>query len=120
MREEIQALAESLVPVEESEKETLALLCEAAEREVLDRLRSADELERGRAACLCAAAWLAAAGLLTGRAAAAGDSFTVGDVSISGGSGQMAERADCLRRQAWELLRPYCGDRGFAFRGVAG
>ena len=120
MREEIQSLAEILTSPSEEERELLKLLCAAAEREVLGRLRSENDWESCRETCLCAAAWLAAAGLLTGRAARAGESFTVGDVSISGDKGQLAERAICLRRQALELLRPYCADQNFAFRGVAG
>ena len=69
-----------------------------------------------------AAAWLAAAGLLTGRSAgSAGEGFTIGEVSLSRADpAQSRNTAECLRRQAWRLLRPYCRDGDFVFRGVPG
>ena len=122
MTEEILTLAAALTGASDSERGALELLCAAAEREVLGRLRPDCDREEAREACLCAAAWLAAAGVLTGRGAgSAGDSFTIGEVSLSRSDpAQSRNTAACLRRQAWQLLRPYCQDGDFAFRGVAG
>ena len=122
MTEEILALAGALTGAKEQEQAALQLLCSAAEQEVLGSLKQGSDAVEHREVCICAAAWLAAAGLLTGRAAK-GDcgSFKVGEVSVSGGGGQqLMAVADCLRQQAYRLMTPYAGDGGFAFLEVAG
>lgn len=121
MTDEILALAEKMTGGRPEEAELLALLCAAAEKEVLARLRPDQNPEACREACLCAAAWLAAAGVLAGRAVGGGGSFTVGEVSLrESEGGDTLAAAQALRRQAWQLLRPYCRDEGFAFRETAG
>ena len=122
MTEEILTLAMTLTGASEGERAVLEPLCAAAEREVLGRLRPDCDREEAREPCLCAAAWLAAAGLLTGRSAgSAGEGFTIGEVSLSRADpAQSRNTAECLRRQAWRLLRPYCRDGDFVFRGVPG
>ena len=115
--EEILALAKTLTGAPEGEEEALRLLCAAAEREVLDR----GGPECPREVCLCAAAWLAAAGWLTGRAASdGGGSWKVGEVSWSSGGRAALEAAEGLRQQAWRLLAGAGRDPGFAFREVRG
>ena len=120
--DEILALAAVLTGAKEQEQAALQLLCTAAEQEVLNGLKDGCDRESCREVCICAAAWLAAAGLLTGRAATGdGGSFKVGEVSVSGGDGQrLLQVAACLRQQAEQLMMPYAKDGGFAFLEVAG
>ena len=115
MTEEIFAIARVLVPPSAEEETVLLRLCAGAERELRAALRPGTAAEDCADLFLCAAAWLAAANLAGGRCETG--SVRVGDVSVSGGNwGDTAQR---MRRQAWKIMAPYCGD-GFAFVGVPG
>ena len=68
----------------------------------------------------CAAAFTAAADYL-GKNCAGGESFTVGDVTVKGMTGQTAQAlADGLRQSAERLMAPYAVSGTFCFKGVRG
>lgn len=120
MRETIMALAAAIASPSEAEQPLLEALCAAAETELTGRLREGTAPADCANAFLCAAALLAAAGLLPCRAADGVEQFTVGEVSIRSGAGDRCEAGALLRRQALALMAPYCSDDSFAFRGVRG
>lgn len=122
MHEEILKLAAAIVKPTEAEMPLLEALCTAAEAEVSGRLREDRTAESCGGAFLCAAALLAAAGVLPGRSGADVEQFTAGDVTLRTGnsSGNLCETAAALRRQAAEIMAPYWTDGGFAFLGVRG
>ena len=69
----------------------------------------------------CAAALLAAAGLLPCRDGGDVERFTAGEVSLqTGGNGGLCAAAGLLRRQAAAMMAPYWADDSFAFAGVRG
>ena len=77
-------------------------------------------LRRTREAFLCAAGYLAAAGLVGSRGGRA-EQFTAGEVSIR--TGGTEDRGTQLRALARQLMAPYSESGGadaFAFRGVLG
>ena len=115
MTEKIFAIADGLCGAGEEERELLRILASAAESRVRKASEGTDTAEDILA---CAAAWLAAADLLTARSAARVERITVGEVSLSP-AGAESSRAEALRRQAWRLLNPAGGD-GFAFLWVRG
>ncbi len=113
MVEEVLALAATLGKVEESGE--LRLLCEAAVRELTGALREGMAPGDCGAAFVLGAAWLALAGLETGRERV--ESFTAGAVSVRTGGGG---RGKALRLQARQVMKPFLRDEGFIFRGVRG
>ena len=119
MTDEIIALAKTLTAATEAEEGLLELLAGAAEQRLTAMLRADVTAETCGGAFLCAAALLAAADLLgTRQGAAEGvERFTAGDVSVTRTVG--GTTAESLRRQALEMIKPYCGG-SFAFWGVRG
>ena len=118
MREEITAIASELSRATETEESVLTKLCTAACAEIEGKLREGISKEDCEGAFTCAAAWLAAAALVSARAGGEDvSSLRAGDLSVTKRSAAEYER---LRRQAWELMAPYVKDSGFCFRGVRG
>ena len=120
MHEEILRLAAAIVQPSETEMPLLEALCTAAAEETERRLREEQRPEMCTDAFLCAAALLAAAGLLPGRECAAVEQFTAGEVSLRQGGGDLCQAAAALRRQAAAMMAPYWKDDSFAFLGVRG
>lgn len=121
MTEEIYALAAGIARPAAGEETLLRLLCRETERQLARQ--AGDRREECREALLCAAAFLAAAGLLDSRGSAGGrvERFSVGEVSVTAGAGSVSGGAgDRLRRQAERMMAPYCGGEGFVFIGVRG
>ena len=116
--ERILELAEAMTGPAEQERPLLEALCTAAEAEAAGRLREGLTPEDCGCAYLCAAAMLAAAGLLPCRDAGGAEQFTAGDVTIRTGGG--CEAGADLRRQAAALMTGLWRDDGFAFAGVRG
>ena len=64
---------------------------------------------------------IAAAADYLGKNCAGGESFTVGDVTVKGMTGQSAQAlADGLRQSAERLMAPYAVSGTFCFKGVRG
>lgn len=118
MHEAIFELAKALTQPAQAELPLLEALCAAAGAELAGRLREGLTPEDCGDAFRCAAALLAAAGLLPGREAGEAEQFSAGEVSLRTGDGGQA--ASALRRQAEALMAPYWQDDGFAFLGVRG
>ena len=98
----------------------LQALCDAAVEFWRRRLKGAPAEENGKGALRCAAAFTAAADYL-GKNCAGGESFTVGDVTVKGMTGQTAQAlADGLRQSAERLMAPYAVSGTFCFKGVRG
>lgn len=119
MREKILALARIICVPTEAEGPLLEALASAAEADLEGRLGPGRTAEDCGDAFPCAAALLAAAGLLACRGGGEAERFTVGEVSVAtaGGSGGAAE---ILRRQAERMMAPYWRDDGFAFMEARG
>lgn len=121
MFEHILTLAAGIVQPSDAEKPLLAALCAAAQIELAGRLRSGVSPEDCGDAFPCAAALLAAAGILPCRSGGEVEQFSAGDVSVrTGGNGQLCQAAAVMRRQAVSMLAPYAEDGDFVFRGVRG
>lgn len=121
MLEHILHLAEAIVQPSDAEKPLLTALCAAAEAELARRLREGLSPEDCGDVFPCAAALLAAAGLLPCRSGGDVEQFSAGDVSLrTGGGGQVCEAAAAMRRQAASMMAGYWGDDAFAFQGVPG
>lgn len=121
MLEQILQLAAAIVQPSEAEKPLLEALCTAAEAEIRRRMPEGTAPEDCGDAFFCAAALLAAAGLLPCRSRGNVEQYTVGDVSVrTGSNGQVCETAAAMRRQAASMMAPYWGDSEFAFQGVRG
>ena len=121
MFEQILYLASAIAQPSEAEKPLLEALCTAAEAQLRQRLREDVSPEDCEETFACAAALLAAAGLLPCRSGGDVEQFTVGDVSVkTGGGSQVCEAAAAMRRQAAGMMEAYCGDDTFAFQGVRG
>lgn len=120
MRETILELARAICVPGETEVPVLEALVSAAEAELAGRLGSETSPEDCGDAFLCAAALLAAAGLLACRTGGDVEQFTVGEISLRSGSGGSGGGAEILRRQAERLMAPYWTDDGFAFLEVRG
>ena len=73
-------------------------------------------------AFVCAAAWLAAAALESGRCVGGGiASVRAGDLTVEqAGAREENERVSLLRKSARLLMQPYCVDESFCFRSVRG
>lgn len=113
-------LAAAMTLPTEQEKPMLEALCTAAEAMAAQRLK--EGLTPADCGCtyLCAAAMLAAAGLLPCRESGGVEQFTAGDVTIRTGGGDGCAEGAALRRQAACLMAGYWEDDGFAFVGVKG
>lgn len=121
MQEQILQLAAVIVQPSETERPLLEALCTAAEAEVIRRLRDGTAPEDCGDAFFCAAALLAASGMLPCRGGGDVEQYTVGDVSVrTGGSGKVCGTAAAMRQQAASIMAPYWGDSEFAFQGVRG
>ena len=120
MFEQIMSLAGTIVRPTEEETPLLTALCTAAMAELEGRLGDGLSPEDCGGAFPCAAALIAAAGMLPCRGGGDVEQFSVGDVSLrmDGGGTEAAVRA--LRRQAESMMAAYCGDGDFAFLGVRG
>lgn len=121
MHETVMKLARAITRPSEAEAPMLEALCAAAEAEVAGRLREGWTPEACMEPYCCAAALLAAAGLLPCREDGDVEQFTAGEVSLrtAGGSG-VCGLAATLRRQAAGIMAPYWDDDSFAFMGVRG
>ncbi len=121
IHEKIFRLAAVIAQAGEEETPLLEALCTAAEAQTAQRLRKGCTAgDCGDAFC-CAAAMLAAAGMLTCRGGGEVEQIQAGDVSLRLGTGGGAcEAAAVLRRQSALLMAPYWEDDGFAFAGVRG
>lgn len=121
MLEQIVHLAEVIVQPSQAERPLLTALCAAAEAELARRLREGLSPEDCGDAFPCAAALLAAAGILPCRSGGDVEQFSVGDVSLrTGGGGQVCEASAAMRRQAAGMMSGYWDDGAFAFLGVQG
>ena len=95
-------------------------LCDAAEIFWKTRVQPGTAGEVCSGVLRCAAAFTAAADYL-GKNCAGGESFTVGDVTVKGMTGQSAQAlADGLRQSAERLMAPYAVSGTFCFKGVRG
>ncbi len=117
--EEIFCLAAAIARPTEEERPLLEALCTSAGAETARRLREGVTPESCGEPFLCAAALLAAAGLLPCRDLDGAVQFSAGDVSLKTG-GSLCETAAALRRQAAAIMAPFWGDGEFAFVGVRG
>lgn len=122
MSGQILAIARTMTKADESEQETLAMLCTAQEEALEKRLRDGVSKEACASAFICAASWLAAAALESARAG--GEEFSslrVGDLTVTKrASGESGRRLEALREQARMLMQPYTKDGSFCFFGVQG
>ena len=112
MQEEIYSLAQAILG-QTGEDAALRAACKAAETELCMRLRQDVSPEDCKDSFICAAAWLALAGL---DAAGSGgvQGFSMADLSVTMGGGTPSK---ALRAQAEMLMAPWC-QGAFAFRGV--
>ncbi|MBQ3557454.1 MAG: hypothetical protein IJA11_06625 [Oscillospiraceae bacterium] len=111
-------LARALGRVEEQEFGVLDGLCEAACRQLQERLRKGVKPEDCGQCFVLAGAWLALAGLEVSRSVGQAERFTAGDVSVY--SGDAGQRARALRRQAEQIMSSWLRDTSFMFCGVDG
>ena len=120
MFEQIPLLAAAIAAPTEAERPLLAALCTAAVDEATRRLRPGVTAGDCGDAFLCAAAMMAAAGLMSCRSSGDVEQFSAGDVSLrTGGSGDSCKAA-AIRRHAAEMMEAYWVDSDFAFAGVKG
>lgn len=121
MLEQIISLTAAIAHPSEEEMPLLTALCTAAKAELVRRLREDVAPEDCGSAFPCAAALLAAAGLLPCRSGGNTEQFSVGDVSLRTGSGDWTcEAAAAMRRQAASMMAAYWNDDAFSFQGVKG
>lgn len=120
MVEQILGLAALIARPAEEEKPLLEAMCTAAAADLTRRLRDGVKPEDCRDSFPCAAALLAAGGLLACRSGGDVEQFSVGDVSVRTGGSQGCETAAAMRRQAAAMMAGFCGDDEFAFLGVRG
>ena len=84
------------------------------------RLKDGVDTEKCGGDFICAAAFPAAADLMTGQSGAAA-SFTAGEISVKGrGAAEVKELAGMLRQSAERMMAPYTTQADFVFRGVQG
>lgn len=119
MTERMTELAKSLGRVDETEETAIACLCEAAEQELLGRLKDGVSREDCGSAFDAAGAWIALAGLCEARAAGETvTAFSAGELTLKTKNGAEDSGADALRRQAERLMKPFLEEDGFCFLGV--
>ena len=120
MDQTVRKLAETVSGAGEDEAALLVALCGAAIRRWRGRLREGLTAEDCGTAFHCAAAFTAAADLLSGGGDSAA-SFTAGQVSVKARTAaESAALSASLRQAAEELMAPYTVPDGFAFLGVRG
>ena len=117
----ILAIACAMTKADESERETLTLLCAAQEEALEKQLRDGVSKEMCESAFICAATFLAAA-LESARAGGEElSSLRAGDLTVTKrASGESGRRLEALCAQARMLMRPYTKDGSFCFFGVQG
>ncbi len=119
MHETIVKLASAITMAGTGEAETTLLdsLCTAAETDWTRRLRQGVTPSECGSAFVCAAAFTAAAGMMSAGSGGV-TSFTAGDVSVrcGGSGGESGPKA--LLTQAERLMAPYTEADDFAFYGV--
>ncbi len=115
MTEKIMEMAAVLGKCEPDD--ALGTLCAAAQARLAAQLRPGLTPEDCGDAFVVAAAWTALADREAGEGGGV-ERFTAGAVTIQ--RCDAAQRAQALRLQARQVLRPYLRDEGFSFRGVAG
>lgn len=121
MFEQIPLLAAAVTLPTDAERPLLAALCTAAVDDVKRRLRPGLTAEDCGDAFLCAAAMMAAAGLMSCRSCGVVEQLSAGDVSLRvSSSGDGCEAAASMRRHAAEMMEPYWADDSFAFSEVKG
>lgn len=121
MFDQIVLLAASIALPSETEQRLLEALCTGAAEEASRRLRPGVAAGDCGDTFLCAAAMLAASGLIACRGCGTVEQFSAGDVSLrTGGSGESCKAAASMRQCAAEMMRPYWADDSFAFAGVKG
>lgn len=120
MHETILLLSQSLTDAGENEQFLLGMLCTAAEGEWAAQLRTGITPADCGDVFLCAAAFTAAANLLSGRSGGSVvSSFTAGSISASEKSAaETNTAAAALRNLAVRLMAPYTAEDSFCFRGV--
>lgn len=118
----ILAIACAMTKADESERETLTLLCAAQEEALEKQLRDGVSKEMCESAFICAAAFLAAAALESARAGGEElSSLRAGDLTVTKrASGESGRRLEALCAQVRMLMRPYTKDGSFCFFGVQG
>ena len=118
VHEQVLSLSQTITGAADTEKPLLESLCSAAEQKWLARLREDVKMSGCTDSLVCAAAFSAAAGLLSARRGGETvSSFTAGNVAINlTDAAEKASRA--LRNQAERLMAPYTCAGEFAFRGV--
>lgn len=120
MFDQVYHLAAAVTLPTEGERPLLEALCASAQEELIRRLRPGLTPEDCGDTFLCAAAMLAAAGLMPCREGDAVEQFSAGDVSLRTGNEGACAAAASLRRHAAEMMAPYWADDDFAFAGVKG
>ena len=122
MSGQILAIARTMTKADESEQETLAMLCAAQEEALEKQLRDGVSKEMCESAFICAAAFLAAAALESARAGGEElSSLRAGDLTVTKRSaGESGRRLEALCEQARMLMQPYTKDGSFCFFGVQG
>ena len=121
MFEQIPLLAAAVALPTDAERPLLNALCAAAIDEAARRLRPGVAVEDCGDAFLCAAAMMAAAGLIFCRSSGDVEQFSAGDVSLRvGGNGDSCKAAASMRRRAAEMMEPFWADDTFAFAEVKG
>lgn len=114
MIEEIASLCVYL-GADEDQEALLRLLAQAAAEQLAGRLKKGVSPADCGEAFLLACAMVAMDGLEGATGLGRVESFTAGEVSIRTGQG-----GDSRTARALELLAPWLGETGFAFRGVDG
>lgn len=120
MFEQIPLLAAAIALPTEAERPLLAALCTAAIDDATRRLRPGLTADACGDAFLCAAAMIAASGLMSCRSGGDVEQFSAGDVSLRTGGSNGCKAAALMRRYAAALMEPYWTDDGFVFTGVKG
>lgn len=120
MSGQILAIARTMTKADESEQETLAMLCTAQEEALEKRLRDGVSKEACASAFICAAAFLTAAALEGARAGGEElSSLRAGDLTVTKrASGESGRRLEALCEQARMLMQPYTRMARSAFRGA--
>ncbi|MCI2057954.1 MAG: hypothetical protein LKJ80_01975 [Oscillibacter sp.] len=120
IHEKTLSLAKSISGALAAEEELLEALCTADERAWAERLTADADPAAAEGALVCAAAFSAAADLLSARGSSDGfSSFTAGSVSVTAAAkSELAASARALRASAERLMAPFASADDFAFRGV--
>ena len=121
MKEEIIAAAKKLLGERAGNEAALEAMCQAAEDELISRLREDTVLTDISERFIRACSVLAMSLYMQVGESEDWSSFRAGNVSVSRrGSGSARSSATALRKQAESMLSGYLEDNGFEFRGVRG